>query len=134
MTQATVFSQAHKAFRDTPHFRFVQSDPEIRERYRELTRATQLLGNVVGLYVNPPATETEGILIAERGLLMFGSGLSQRIEFSDIDSIQDDRSDIALVLRSGAVVKLHLGEGSSGFGENVRFLRFLGSVLTTEKT
>lgn len=137
MTQTSVFSQAHKAFRDTPRFRFVQSDPDVLSRYRELTRTVPSLGDAVGVYMNPGSLEPESILVAQGGLMIIGSGAPLRVPFAELESIrrsskEDVASGIALVMRSGRVVNLRVGGGERRFEETVRLLGFLKRVLANQ--
>lgn len=73
MAEISVFSRAHRAFRDTPRFHFVRSEPEIADRYRALVSADTGLGDAIGMYMNPDPVQPEVIFVAERGLLAIRS-------------------------------------------------------------
>jgi hypothetical protein len=134
MAEISVFSRAHRAFRDTPRFHFVRSEPEIADRYRALVSADTGLGDAIGMYMNPDPVQPEVIFVAERGLLAIRSGSVQKIEFSEIESTRslsavDDNTDISLVLRSGIVVNLRVAGTDGRFRDVFSFVRFLDRAL-----
>jgi hypothetical protein len=134
IAKISVFSRAHRAFRDTPRFHFVRSEPEIADRYRVLMSADTSLGDGIGIYMNPDPVQPEAIVVSERGLLAIRSGSVQKIEFSEIESTRspsaaDEGTDISLVLRSGIVVSLRVGGTDGRFRDVFSFVRFLDRVL-----
>jgi hypothetical protein len=135
MAEISAFSRAHRAFRHTPRFHFVRSEPEIADRYRALISVDTALGDVIGVYINPDSVQPEAIFVSERGLLATRSGSVQKIEFSQIESTRspsaadDDNAVIALVLRSGIVVNLRVAGTEGRFRDVFSFVRFLDRVL-----
>jgi hypothetical protein len=134
MAQISVFSRAHRAFRDTPRFHFVGVEPEVAAQYRSLGKVGTSLGDAIGVYRNPDAVQPESIFVAERGLLVIRSGTAQKVEFSDIASIHspsaaDDSADISLVLRSRIAVNLRVAGREGRFRDVFSFVRFLDRVL-----
>jgi DNA helicase HerA-like ATPase len=134
MVEISALSRARRAFRDTPRFHFVRDEPELADEYQYWVHSAPELGGLIGAYKNPNSVQPDTILIAEHGLVAVKSGIAQRIEFSEIESIrspgaQDDNSDISLVLRSGIVVGLPVAGRDGRFRDVFSFVRFLARVL-----
>lgn len=134
MAQISVFSRAHRAFRDMPRFHFVLVEPEVAAQYTSLGNVDTSLGDAIGVYKNPDPVQPESIFVAERGLLVIRADTAQRIEFSDVASIRspsaaDDGADISLVLRSGIAVNLRVAGRDGRFRDVFSFVRFLDRVL-----
>ena len=133
MTAISVHSRAHRAFRDTPRFKFARDGGNELVNYRERIDLNAV-GELVGCYRNPEPAQMEAVVITERGLLTIRPGLHQWIEFSDIRSVaapsaDTDSSEISLVLLSGMAVRFAI-EGRDGKYRDVfSFVRFLDRIV-----
>jgi hypothetical protein len=134
MARISVFSRAHRTLRDTPRFIFSSKDKEVVAPYLDQFPAGESLGEVVGVYVNPPTEQPSAVVIAENGLFAVRLGASQWIKFAELKSIRapsadDSESEISLVLKSGNVIGLRIAGSDHQFRDVFSFVRFLDRVL-----
>ena len=132
MTIISVFSRAHRALRGMPRFRFLQDETELAAHRQRCDKV--LIGEPIGIYSNPPPTQPETILVAERGLVVIRAGDMQSIQFDELSGVQGphtkaDASRITLTLRSGIVVNLDIHGREGKFQDVFEFVRFLARVL-----
>jgi hypothetical protein len=115
-----------------PRFRFLQNETELAAHRQRCDKV--LIGEPIGIYSNPPPTQPETILVAERGLVVIRAGDMQSIQFDELSGVQGphtkaDASRITLTLRSGIVVNLDIHGREGKFQDVFEFVRFLARVL-----
>lgn len=134
MAEVSVFSRAHRTLRDAPRFTFASKSPEVAAPYIENESTAEVLGEVVGVYINPPPEAPNAIVVTENGLLAVRSETKQWIKFSELRSIQapgidNGDSEILLTLKSGIVVSMRIAGTDGRFRDVFSFVRFLDRVI-----
>lgn len=138
MSAVSTFSRAHRAFRDTPRFRFARTNPEALRWVEELIDFDRSMGDTIGVYNNPQPVQPAAIIVAAGGLIVLENNSRWSVAFADIESIHspsaaDDNPDIVLALRSGAKEVLRVAGSVGRFRDVFSFVRFLDRVLEDEK-
>lgn len=108
--------------------------PEVVAPYIDNQLVGELLGEIVGVYINPPAEVPNAIVVTENGLLVVRSGARQWIKFSELRSIQASGAEngdpeILLTLKSGIVVGIRVAGADDRFRDVFSFVRFLDRVI-----